>query len=194
MVVNKLVTINDEDGPITGVSWALDGRHIVVGLNNSNVQVWDSTSIQKLRTLICGHRSRIDSLAWNENILTIGGMDGKSSITISMASSNTATQWLHRLENHTATVKALAWCPFQGNLLASSGDRGGKCIKLWNTHTRACLNSVDTGSPSPDGYTIANAARDETMWFWNVFRTLEVAKKPISKTKFETFAYLSRIR
>ncbi|KAJ0657237.1 putative transcription factor WD40-like family [Helianthus annuus] len=50
------------------------------------------------------------------------------------------------LNDHTAAVKALAWCPFQGNLLASGGGGVEKCIKCWNTHIGACLNSVDTGS------------------------------------------------
>ncbi|KAL9998975.1 putative transcription factor WD40-like family [Helianthus debilis subsp. tardiflorus] len=54
--------------------------------------------------------------------------------------------WLCRLKDHTAVVKALAWCPFQGNLLASGGGGVEKCIKCWNTHIGACLNSVDTGS------------------------------------------------
>ncbi|KAI9114599.1 hypothetical protein K1719_014297 [Acacia pycnantha] len=43
-------------------------------------------------------------------------------------------------------VKALAWCPFQGNLLATGGGSGDRSIKFWNTRTGACLNSVDTGS------------------------------------------------
>ena len=38
------------------------------------------------------------------------------------------------LKTHTAAVKALAWCPFQGNLLASGGGGGDRCIKFWNTH------------------------------------------------------------
>ena len=38
---SKLVTVNHEDGPITSVSWAPDGRHIAIGLNNSHVQLWD---------------------------------------------------------------------------------------------------------------------------------------------------------
>lgn len=50
------------------------------------------------------------------------------------------------MEDHTAAVKALAWCPFLSNLLASGGGGGDRCIKFWNTHTGACLNSVDTGS------------------------------------------------
>lgn len=41
---SELVTIDDEIGPVTSVSWAPDGRHIALGLNNSEVQLWDSAS------------------------------------------------------------------------------------------------------------------------------------------------------
>ncbi|KAL2453729.1 Cell division cycle 20.1 [Abeliophyllum distichum] len=284
---SELVTIDEENGPVTSVKWAPDGRHIAVGLNNSEVQLWDSTANRLLRTLKGGHESRVGALDWNNHILTTGGMDGQiinNDVRVrahivetyrghhqdvcglkwsasgqqlasggndnllhiwdrSIASSNSPTQWLHRLEEHTAAVKALAWCPFQGNLLASGGGGGDRCIKFWNTHTGACLNSVDTGSQvcallwnknerellsshgftqnqltlwkypsmvkiaeltghtsrvlfmvqSPDGCTVASAAGDETLRFWNVFGTPEVAK-PAPKTNSEPFAHLNRIR
>ena len=41
---SELVTIDDENGPVTSVNWAPDGRHIAIGLNNSEVQLWDSTA------------------------------------------------------------------------------------------------------------------------------------------------------
>jgi cell division cycle protein 20 (cofactor of APC complex) len=41
---SELVSIDEEDGPVTSVSWAPDGQHIAVGLNNSEVQLWDSTT------------------------------------------------------------------------------------------------------------------------------------------------------
>ncbi len=41
---SELVSIDEEDGPVTSVSWAPDGRHIAIGLNNSEVQLWDSTA------------------------------------------------------------------------------------------------------------------------------------------------------
>lgn len=46
---------------------------------------------------------------------------------------------------------------------------------------------------SPDGCTVASAAGDETLRFWNVFGTPEVAK-PAAKSNPEPFAHLSRIR
>ncbi|KAL6509196.1 hypothetical protein OROGR_022506 [Orobanche gracilis] len=286
---SELVTIDEESGPVTSVKWAPDGRHIAVGLNNSEVQLWDSTANKLLRTLKGGHASRVGALDWNNHILTTGGMDGRiinNDVRIRShivetyrghqqevcglkwsasgqqlasggndnllyiwdrsiaASQNAPTQWLHRLEDHTAAVKALDWCPFQGNLLASGGGGGDRCIKFWNTHTGACLNSVDTGSQvcallwnknerellsshgftqnqltlwkypsmvkmaeltghtsrvlfmaqSPDGCTVASAAGDETLRFWNVFGTPEVAKPAPKTTITEPFAHLNRIR
>ncbi|XP_042494846.1 cell division cycle 20.1, cofactor of APC complex-like [Macadamia integrifolia] len=279
---SELLTIDDENGPVTSVRWAPDGRHIAVGLNNSDIQLWDSSSNRQLRTLQ-GHQSRVGSLDWNNHILTTGGMDGliiNNDVRVrnhivetyrghhqevcglkwsasgqqlasggndnllhiwdrGMASSNSPTQWLHRLENHTAAVKALAWCPFQSNLLTSGGGGADQCIKFWNTHTGACLNSVNTGSQvcsllwsknerellsshgltqnqltlwkypsmvklaelrghtsrvlfmaqSPDGCTVASAAADETLRFWNVFGAPEAAKPAPKKDPFSNITH-----
>ncbi|XP_047333069.1 cell division cycle 20.2, cofactor of APC complex-like [Impatiens glandulifera] len=96
-----------------------------------------------------GHRQEVCGLKWSASgqQLASGGNDNLIHIwDRSTASSNSPTQWLHRLEDHNAAVKALAWCPFQSNLLASGGGGGDGCIKLWNTQTGARLNSHNTGS------------------------------------------------
>ena len=64
----------------------------------------------------------------------------------SMESHNSSSQYLHKLDEHCATVKALAWCPFQNNLLASGGGGLDRSIKFWHTQTGACLNTIDTHS------------------------------------------------
>ncbi|CAN0880325.1 Cell division cycle 20.1, cofactor of APC complex [Linum grandiflorum] len=290
---SELVTVDEELGPVTSVNWAPDGCHIAVGLSNSQVQLWDYTSNQLLRTLEGGHRHRcrVGSMAWNEHILTTGGEDGRIINNdvrieehivktykghtqeicglkwsdsgaklasggndnlvhiwdISSSSSNNRThQYLHRLEGHTAAVKALAWCPFQRNLLATGGGLDDETIKLWNTDTGACLNSVDTGSQvcallwnkhesellsshgfpenqltlwkypsmeksfetpgrtsralymaqSPDGCTVASAAGDERLMFWNLFGDPEAVKKSARTAHLEPFSsgYRSSIR
>nr|VDD07242.1 unnamed protein product [Brassica oleracea] len=149
--VSEFVTIEEDQGPITSISWAPDGSHVALGLNNSQVQLWDSSSIRKIRTLNGVHHSRVGSLAWNNHILTTGGMDGKivnndvrirshvvgtyrghtgeicglkwSGSGMQLASggndnvvhvwdrSSASSRWLHRLDEHTSAVKALAWCP-----------------------------------------------------------------------------------
>ncbi|GKA64596.1 cell division cycle 20.2, cofactor of APC complex-like protein [Tanacetum coccineum] len=87
-----------------------------------------------------------------------------------MASANAPIQYLHRMREHTAPVKAFAWCPFQANLLASCGGGGGKHINLWKypvmvkttelaSHEARVLHMTQ----SRDGCTVASAARDETV-------------------------------
>lgn len=284
----ELLTVDDDFGPVTAVSWSPDGRHLAVGLNNSHVQLWNTLqgSCRLLRTLR-GHSLRVGSLDWNENILTTGGMDsmiinndvrvrshivgtyrghnqeicglkwsasgqqlasgGNDNLvhiwSISMGSANSTHQWVHRMTDHTAAVKALSWCPFQSNMVASGGGVGDQCIKFWNTNTGACLNSVNTGSQicsllwnrhdrellsshgftdnqltvwkypsmmkisellghtsrvlymaqSPDGYTVATAAADETLRLWNVFGSPKETK-PVLKRKLEPFFDLAQIR
>ncbi|KAF3653155.1 putative growth-regulating factor 4-like [Capsicum annuum] len=149
----ELLTVGDDFGPVTSVSWSPDGRHLAVALNNSHVQLWDTLqgSSQLLRTLR-GHRLRVASLDWNGgHILTTRDMD---SMIINS--------------------------DVRSNIVASGGGVGDQCIKFWNTNTGACLNSVNTElfghtsrvlhmAQSPDGYTVATAAADETLRLWNVF-------------------------
>ncbi|KAM0981056.1 hypothetical protein ACFX15_013708 [Malus domestica] len=188
--IAELVTIDEEDGPVTSVSWACDGWQIAVGLNNSFIQLWDSISLKRVGMFRGGRQGRVGSLAWNKNILTTGGMDGRITnndprvryhivgtfkghqqeiselkwsdsgqhlasggndnllfiwdrSTISL---NSPRKWLHRLEDHIAAIKALAWCPFQENLLASGGGEGDQCIEFWNTRTGLMLELVENGS------------------------------------------------
>jgi len=57
---SELVTVDDQHGPVTSISWAQDGCHLAVGLNNSLVQIWDTTAkkqvniIQKYRLCCYG--------------------------------------------------------------------------------------------------------------------------------------------
>ena len=57
-----------------------------------------------------------------------------------------STQPRFALSDHQAAVKALAWCPWQNNLLASGGGTSDRCIRFWNTTTGKCLNTIDTNS------------------------------------------------
>ncbi|KAK7246915.1 hypothetical protein RIF29_41786 [Crotalaria pallida] len=267
----KLVTVEEKDGPIASVSWAPNGRHLAIGLSSSHVQLWDSVSLKLLKTLRGRHEGLVGSLAWNKQILTTGGRDGKivnndvregsqvgtyrghqqevcglkwsstgqllasggndNFVHIwdrSMSSLNSATGSLHRLE-HRGPVRALAWCPFERNLLASGGGIGDECIKFWN-NSGMCRNSFETGSEvcallwdknahqllsshgsrhnqlslwkypsmvnrqnfnghdsrvlfmtlSPDECTVASAAGDESIQFWEIFGKPEASKPPFA--------------
>jgi WD40 repeat protein len=48
--------------------------------------------------------------------------------------------------DHQAAVKALAWCPWQQNVLASGGGTADRCIRFWNCNTGTCFSTIDTKS------------------------------------------------
>lgn len=275
--IEELMQVGEDDGPVTSVSWGPDGKHIAVGLDNGEVQIWDSTSLCKVRSMK-GHLARVGSLAWNGGpIVSSGSRDSsifnhdvriRDHITAKMCAHEqevcgmkwslsgqqlasggndnllhiwdasamairSPSSYLYRFDEHQAAVKALAWCPFQSNLLASGGGTADRCIKFWNTQTGVCLNSVDTNSQvcalqwsrhekellsshgfsqnqlclwkypsmvkmaelrghtsrvlhmaqSPDGYTVASAAGDETLRFWQVFGTPDSIKQQPIRAK-----------
>lgn len=92
-----------------------------------------------------GHEQEVCGLKWSLSgkQLASGGNDNVLYIWDAGIHSG---QYLHRLDAHAAAVKALAWCPYQSNLLASGGGTADRCIKFWNTRTGTLLNSIDTNS------------------------------------------------
>ncbi|KAK1908145.1 hypothetical protein P3342_013465 [Pyrenophora teres f. teres] len=48
--------------------------------------------------------------------------------------------------NHRAAVKAVSWCPWQSNLLATGGGSNDRQIYFWNTTTGARINHIPTDS------------------------------------------------
>mmetsp|Transcript_44336 Transcript_44336/g.111334 ORF Transcript_44336/g.111334 Transcript_44336/m.111334 type:complete len:479 (-) Transcript_44336:28-1464(-) len=91
-----------------------------------------------------GHEQEVCGLKWSPSgtQLASGGNDN----LLHIWDGPTPTGASHRLTQHCAAVKAVAWCPFQSNLLATGGGTADRTIKFWNTHTGALLNSIDTGS------------------------------------------------
>lgn len=93
------------------------------------------------------HQGEVCGLKWSPNgeQLASGGNDNL--LHIWDARGGLAAPTLqHTLNSHTAAVKAIAWAPFQRNLLASGGGTGDRHIRFWNTSTGSELDSVDTGS------------------------------------------------
>lgn len=50
--ISELLSTDEENGPVTSVSWAPDGRNIAIGMNSSIVEIWDTTVNQKVCALI----------------------------------------------------------------------------------------------------------------------------------------------
>jgi cell division cycle 20, cofactor of APC complex len=90
-----------------------------------------------------GHTGEVCGLEWRHDgaQLASGGNDNLVNIWDSRSSIPKFTK-----SNHRAAVKAIAWCPWQTNLLATGGGSSDKHIHFWNGTTGARLNSIDTAS------------------------------------------------
>ncbi|XP_026662933.1 cell division cycle 20.2, cofactor of APC complex-like [Phoenix dactylifera] len=113
---SELMSVEADNGPVTCVSWSPDGQVLAIGLNNSRVELWDPRASQRLRTLRGARRSRVGSIAWNDHILTTGGMDGM----IKNHDVRVQNCTLHNFRGHKQEVCGLKWS-LSGQKLASGG-------------------------------------------------------------------------
>lgn len=93
---------------------------------------------------LVSHTAEVCGLEWRPDgaQLATGGNDNL--VSIWDARSLNAPKF--QKTNHKAAVKALSWCPWQNNLLATGGGSNDRHIHFWNTTTGARVNSIDTGS------------------------------------------------
>lgn len=130
-----------------GILWSLCSGSDIEKCDSSLSNVLTVRVRDHVTSHLIGHCQEVCGLKWSPSghQLASGGNDNLLHIWDAAASASSAVH-LHRLENHQAAVKALAWCPFQANLLASGGGTADRCIKFWNTQSGACINSIDTYS------------------------------------------------
>jgi cell division cycle protein 20 (cofactor of APC complex) len=96
----------------------------------------------KLSTLE-NHTQEICGLKWSDDGLQLASGGNDNVVNVWDVNQTSAK---FTFTDHTAAVKALAWCPWQKDLLATGGGSADRHIRFWNTNTGACLNSIDTFS------------------------------------------------
>lgn len=127
---------------VSALAW--NGAVLSSGGRDSVICNWDvrKRKDEALVATLRVHDQEVCGLKWSPSgqQLASGGNDN----VLCIFDSNFQLQ--HRIAAHQAAVKALAWCPFQSNLLASGGGTSDRHIRFWNTLTGAQLNAIDTGS------------------------------------------------
>lgn len=90
-----------------------------------------------------GHQEEICGLQWSPDgsQLASGGNDNLCCIW-----NANSTIPLFTFKESAAGVKALAWCPWEKNVLATGGGTADMHIRFYNTHSGTMLNSINTES------------------------------------------------
>ena len=150
--VEKLKQVRCMEGHrarVSSLSW--NGPMLSSGGRDSLVLHHDVREQRHKVGTLRGHTQEVCGLKWSPsgNQLASGGNDNLLNIWDDRYTSQHNGQCdvpLHRLDAHQAAVKALAWCPWNKNLLASGGGTADRMIRFWNSNSGACLNEVDTHS------------------------------------------------
>jgi cell division cycle protein 20 (cofactor of APC complex) len=142
--LKQVRTLKGHNARVGALAW--NGTQLATGSRDNTVMMHDVRIREHRTATLTSHSQEVCGLKWapSGNQLASGGNDNLLHIWDQNSIGNGTH--LHRLDAHQAAVKALAWCPFQSNLLASGGGTADRCIKFWNTNTGALLNSVDTHS------------------------------------------------
>ncbi|ORY14208.1 WD40-repeat-containing domain protein [Clohesyomyces aquaticus] len=120
-------------------------KHILsTGARSGLVYNHDVRIAQHKVAELVSHTGEVCGLEWRADgaQLATGGNDNL--VSIWDARSLTAPKFTKT--NHRAAVKALAWCPWQSNLLATGGGSNDRQIYFWNTTTGARINHIPTDS------------------------------------------------
>ncbi|XP_061098980.1 cell division cycle protein 20 homolog [Conger conger] len=92
---------------------------------------------------LLGHSQEVCGLKWSPDgkHLASGGNDNLVNVWAGLQ-----TSFRHKFSDHQGAVKALAWCPWQPNILASGGGTSDRHIRMWNVNTGSCISALDTMS------------------------------------------------
>jgi len=137
----KLRSMPGHDSRVAVLAW---DKHILSsGSRDTTIFNHDVRERNHKIAELRGHAGEVCGLEWRHDgaQLASGGNDNLVNIWDARSTVPKFTK-----SNHRAAVKAIAWCPWQTNLLATGGGSSDKFIHFWNGTTGARLNSIDSGS------------------------------------------------
>ncbi len=139
---SKLRSMFGHDTRVGVMGW---NKHTLSTGSRSGVVFNHDVRIANHKTAeLVSHTSEVCGLEWRADgqQLATGGNDN----LVSIWDARSLSVPKFTKTNHKAAVKALAWCPWQPNLLATGGGSYDKHIHFWNSTSGARVNSIDTGS------------------------------------------------
>jgi len=138
----KLRSMHGHDTRVGVMGW--DKHTLSTGARSGLVFNHDVRIAQHKIAELVSHTSEVCGLEWRADgaQLATGGNDN----LVSIWDARSLAVPKFTKTNHKAAVKAISWCPWAPNVLATGGGSYDRHIHFWNTTTGARVNSIDTGS------------------------------------------------
>lgn len=154
---------------------------VSVGARTGKVYHFDRRCCDRPAAVMNGHTLEVCGLKRSSNgyCLASGGNDNQ----VCIWDLRWPSEYLWCQDCHGAAVKALAWCPWSPNLLATGGGTADRRIRFWNTQTNTCIKEVQTDSQvcgliwSPNGREIVSThgfiSNELAIWHYPSMRKIE---------------------
>ncbi|ORX40722.1 cell division control protein [Kockovaella imperatae] len=148
----KMRVMGGHNARVPSMSW--NGHVLSSGCRDGSIHHHDVRVAKHKVMELVGHNAEVCGLTWRSDgqFLASGGNDnvvncwdgriGQSILHTGEGVPRGVAKWTKR--NHTAAVKALAWCPWQSNLLATGGGTHDQHIHFWSSTTGARTASLHT--------------------------------------------------
>ncbi|KAI9592020.1 WD40-repeat-containing domain protein [Syncephalis fuscata] len=183
----RMRTMRGHRTRVTSMAW--NSHTLSSGCRDGSIWQHDVRIAQHKMAELLGHTSDVCGLAWHYGgeMLASGGND--NIVNLWDARSSAAPRYTKA--NHTAAVKALSWCPWQPNLLATGGGSNDRCINIWNSNNGALLSTLNTGSqvsglfwsPHDKELLSTHGHPDNQLTIWNYPSMARVIDIPAHETR-----------
>uniref|UniRef100_UPI0037E83F20 cell division cycle protein 20 homolog n=1 Tax=Semicossyphus pulcher TaxID=241346 RepID=UPI0037E83F20 len=128
---------------VASLSW---NDHVLSsGSRSGHIHHHDVRVAEHNVSTLTGHSQEVCGLQWSPDgrYLASGGNDNLVCIWPRVQDGSRSVRCL---SEHQGAIKALAWCPWQPNILASGGGTSDRHIRVWDVNSGSCISSLDTQS------------------------------------------------
>ena len=140
----QMRSMKGHEARVGALAW---NGHLLSSGSRDSVVVHHDVRVAKHQVgVLRGHVQEICGLKWNPEgtQLASGGNDNQCCIWDLSSSAQQTPRYT--LTEACAAVKALAWCPFQRNTLATGAGTADRHIRFYNSASGQLLQSIDTQS------------------------------------------------
>ncbi|XP_069718507.1 cell division cycle protein 20 homolog [Phaenicophaeus curvirostris] len=190
VIQHQVATLAGHMQEVCGLKWSPNGRFLASGGDDHRVNIWPSSEgghggfapVQSFRQ----HQGAVKAVAWcpwQPSVLATGGGAGDKRIRLWNVSSGTC---LGNIDAH-SQVCSIVWSTAYEELILGHSS-GENQLLIWKypavskvTELQGHTARVLSMALSPDGETVALAARDATLRLWRCFVMDPIRKKEREK-------------